>query len=525
MNYDAIIVGGGIAGLTSAAYLCKKGHRVLVLEKEAKTGGLVHTYWRNGFAFDGGIRAFENSGILYPMLKELGISMDVVQSTVRVGIEKHWVTLGSKESLMEYGSLLKTIFPGYERDVDQILEEIKQVMRHMDVIYGIDNPLFLGDRMKDPAYLLKTLLPWLIRYQYHIRKAGALQEPVTRYLKRFTESGSLIDMICQHFFAETPTFFALSYFSLYLDYSYPKGGTGVLAEKMTNYIEVLGGHIKTNEQAVEVEPKKGRVKTNQGNVYTCDQIIWAADQKAFYKALPNEGSLSWAGIRSIVEKGMGGDSVLSFFLELDLSPDYFAARCGVHGFYTPKKKGLSNLPSWKELKQRDLNRMYRWIDDYLEHTTYELSCPVLGDATLAPIGKTGLIVSTLFDYHLVTFLKERGEYETFKRYATEKVLRVLDGSAFPGLSKALVYGDCATPLTLENRYGNAHGAITGWAFQNDPMPAVHSFKQIAKSVKTPIENVFQCGQWTFSPSGLPISILTGKLASDEVEKAQKKVKA
>ena len=36
---------------------------------------------------------------------------------------------------------------------------------------------------------------------------------------------------------------------------------------------------------------------------------------------------------------------------------------------------------------------------------------------------------------------------------------------------------------------------------------------------TPIPNTYQAGAWTFSPSGLPISILTGKLAADRVNKA------
>ena len=34
MKYDAVIVGGGISGLTSAAFLCKSGHKVLLCEKE-----------------------------------------------------------------------------------------------------------------------------------------------------------------------------------------------------------------------------------------------------------------------------------------------------------------------------------------------------------------------------------------------------------------------------------------------------------------------------------------------------------
>jgi phytoene dehydrogenase-like protein len=42
------------------------------------------------------------------------------------------------------------------------------------------------------------------------------------------------------------------------------------------------------------------------------------------------------------------------------------------------------------------------------------------------------------------------------------------------------------------------------------------------SVRTPIPGVFQAGQWTFSPSGFPTAILSGKLAADQVRKALKR---
>jgi len=39
-----------------------------------------------------------------------------------------------------------------------------------------------------------------------------------------------------------------------------------------------------------------------------------------------------------------------------------------------------------------------------------------------------------------------------------------------------------------------------------------------------IANISQAGQWVFSPSGLPISVLTGKMAADRVIKVLKKKK-
>ena len=243
-EYDAIVVGGGLAGLTSAAYLSRYGYRTLLCEKGKKTGGLVNTFWHQGFAFDAGIRAFENSGILFPMLKSLGIDMAYTANPVSIGIGNRWTKLTARDSLTDYAAMLTALFPDHAQDIARIAEEIKKVMGYMDVLYGIDNPLFL-ENMHDVAYLTQTLLPWLIKYQANIRKASRLNEPIHAYLKRFTENDALIDMIAQHFFKNTPAFFALSYFGLYLDYCYPVGGTGVLAQKVTDYIRTSGGEILT----------------------------------------------------------------------------------------------------------------------------------------------------------------------------------------------------------------------------------------------------------------------------------------
>ena len=78
MDYDVIVVGGGVAGLTAAAYVAREGHTTLLCERQATCGGLVNTFKRDGFIFDGGIRALENSGILFPMLKDLGLELDFV---------------------------------------------------------------------------------------------------------------------------------------------------------------------------------------------------------------------------------------------------------------------------------------------------------------------------------------------------------------------------------------------------------------------------------------------------------------
>ena len=82
----------------------------------------------------------------------------------------------------------------------------------------------------------------------------------------------------------------------------------------------------------------------------------------------------------------------------------------------------------------------------------------------------------------------------------------------------------STPLTIEKETGNFEGAITGWSFANSKMPSENPLKKIKNSIKTPIKDVYQCGAWTFSPSGLPVSILTGKLAADRIRKDMRRRK-
>ena len=129
---QVLVVGGGMAGLTAAAYLSQAGLKVLLLEKEAKVGGLVNSFEYQGFTFDGGIRAVENSGIVMPMLRQLGIDIPFVGNGVSIGIEDAVVHLNAKESLQDYLQLLQSRFPENADDIRQFGVEIRKIMQYMD---------------------------------------------------------------------------------------------------------------------------------------------------------------------------------------------------------------------------------------------------------------------------------------------------------------------------------------------------------------------------------------------------------
>ncbi len=162
------------------------------------------------------------------------------------------------------------------------------------------------------------------------------------------------------------------------------------------------------------------------------------------------------------------------------------------------------------------------MSEYLDYTTYEIAIPALRNEKLAPKGKTGLMVSVLMDYDFISNIKSLGLYEEFKYFAEDKMISVLDDSIYGEIRRKVIHQFSSTPLTIERLSGNLEGGITGWAFTNDDIPTITKMTKIKKTCNTPIPDILQAGQWTFSPSGLPISILTGKIAADKAAKTLKK---
>jgi phytoene dehydrogenase-like protein len=528
MKYDAVVVGGGIAGLTAAAFLAKAGKSVLLCEKEHACGGLLNTFERDGFVFDGGIRATENSGVLFPMIKKLGLDIEFVGNKISVGIEDRVIRINDKGSVLAYQALLNDLYPENRQEISAIITQIEKIMEYMEVQYGIDNPLLL-DIKEDRDYFIKAILPWMVKYAITAPKISKLQEPVVDFLRRYTQNQSLLDIICQHFFQKTPAFFALSYIKLYLEYNYPLGGIGRIVEKMVALIEEHHGIISTNTEIVSVDPARKIVTDSHGGRHEYQRLIWAADQKALYRYLDPEGLVdprvktAISDRRKLIQDKIGNDSVFTLFLALDLDPGYFASIASEHFFYTPSRVGQT--AAGPVPVDGDRTTIENWLERFFTLTTYEISCPVMRDASLAPAGKTGLIVNVLFDYTLTKRIEAQGWYEEFKVFCETLILQSLDASIYPGIQEAVLQRFSSTPVTLAKLAGNTDGAIVGWAFSNHPMPAETRIPKIFNAIRTPIPGILQAGQWTYSPAGLPISILTGKLAADQVIKELKKAQS
>ena len=524
-----IIVGGGMSGLTAAVYIAKAGHDVLILEKNKECGGLLNSFSRDGFTFDAGARAILNAGIIRPMLKELEIELEMVDSPVSIGIENDVINLDAETILDDYKQLLERLYPENLRDIEKIISKIERNFKDMAILYGIDNPYF-RDMKNDRSYLLKEVLPWMGKFVFALRRMNKNSKPIEAYLENLTSNQSLIDIIAQHFFKNTPTAFALGYFYTYTDYRYPKGGTGELPKAILQKINELGGDFKTETEIVEVNPFEKTVRDKDGNIYSFDYLIWSADLKTLYQILITNG-LDKEVTREIIEQKelllskRGCESVYSLFVGVDMPLEDFSSISNGHFFYTPVKFGLgevhrSELDSLiSNFDDTPKEEILQWLDKYFKLTTYEISIPALRNPDLAPEGKTGLVISTLFEYDLVKKIKDANWYDEFKTEVETRMLDTLSNTIYPGLKEKVLFRSSATPLSIETAVGSSEGAIVGWSNEST-VPVVNELRKMGGSVKTPIPSVYQVGQWVYSPAGLPTAILTGWHAAQNVIKAK-----
>jgi phytoene dehydrogenase-like protein len=518
---DVIVVGGGIAGLTAALSLAQKGKDVLLIEKNESCGGLTNSFVRDGFRFEAGARALVNAGLVKPLIKEFDLDIKVLPNPITLGIEERLLRIDGEQSLHSYAAVLKDLYPESKDEVDRIIQAIHEIIEDMKVLYGVDNPLFAKKRnvlSKAPSAVARTLK--FVRTMYRIVR---MDTPFEDYLDTLAENQSLKDIVGQHFFRRTPVFFALSYFALYGDYIYPKGGVGAFIQRLVEGIETRGGEIRCNAEIVRVDARNKMLQDLAGNRYRYNRMIWAADLKALYTMtsdddVARESLGRFRTRKQAILAHKGAESVFSVFLAADLPPEFFRARASGHVFYTPNRRGLGTvhttelqalLQRWDTVQKEDL---YAWLEKFCHYNTFEISIPVLRDPDAAPPGKTGIIISTLFDYTLTSRIRARGWYEEFKKRVEELFIITVSSSIYPNLKDKVLFSFSASPWSICERVGSSEGSIVGWSFEGR-VPVVTSMLNMGSSVKTALPDVYAAGKWVYSPAGGPTAIMTGRIAA------------
>ena len=532
-NKKVVIVGAGMGGLTAGAYLTRLNYDVLLIEKNNRSGGLVHTFKQDGFSFDTGPRAFVNSGMVKPILKDLGIDWETLDNKISLAIEDQIFRIDTMDSIEDYKCILSKLYPENTEDIEKIMSSICKLSGYTEVLYAFDNPYFV-DYKSDKKFLVTKLLPWTFKLLYVLRKFNQFDMPMEEFLNRLTDNQSLIDILTQFFFRKTPTYFALGYFYVWLDYFYPKGGTITLPNLLHEKILKEGGKFKFNTKIQEIIPSESKVVDLEGNQYDYDHLIWAGDLKTLYRNINPTGLDSTVIEKTKAQKervlsAKAAESSFAMSIAINRPPSYFQERGGEHFFYTPSKKGLGDINrGLKESLLENFNKKSKeevltWLDDFCNFNTFEVSIPVLRDPTLAPEGKTGLMISCIFDYEIIEKIDEAGWLDEFKREMEKRIIGIFSESFFKDFKDDILFKISATPKTINKIVGSSEGSIVGWSFETEA-PVYNKLKDMPKSALTNIPNIFQAGQWAYAPAGVPIAMLTGWHSAQEIIKQSKKNK-
>ena len=522
MHKDIIVVGGGMAGLTATLSLAHLGKEVLLLEKNEICGGLMNTFERDGYRFEAGARALVNAGLVKPLMKEFSLDVEMLPNPITIGIEDKLLRIEAEDSLVQYANVLKELYPESELEIDRIIQSIRSIIEDMKVLYGVNNPLF-AEKKKNIVSLLPAMISWMMKFIRTMYRMQKMDIPFEEYLSTMTKNQSLKDIVGQHFFRKTPAFFALSYFALYNDYLYPKGGVGEFIQQLVKAIEDRGGEIQYQTEITSVDAPRKTLMDAKGNMYQYKSMIWAGDLKTLY-AITNEEDMakkSYVDFRKkkqAVLSHHGAESVFSVFLGLDLPPEFFQEKASGHSFYTPYRKGLGTIHTreLQELLQRwetiGKDELFDWLDRFCQYNTFEISIPVLRDSSAAPLGKTGMIISVLFDFELTSRIRAKGWYDEFKKRFEEQIIATISSSIYPGMKEKVLFSFSTTPSSIQKRVGSSEGSIVGWSFEGI-IPVVTSMFNMGSSVKTELPGVYAAGKWVYSPAGGPTAIMTGRIAA------------
>jgi len=520
---DIVVVGAGLAGLTAALSLAHWDKDVLLIEKNESCGGLMNSFERDGFRFEAGARALVNAGLVKPLIKEFAPNVEVLPNPITLGVEDRLLQIDGEQSLHLYSAMLKDLYPESKYEVERIINAIRKVIQDMNVLYGVDNPLLFAGEKKNILTMACSVVARMLRVSRTMYRIARMGTPFEEYLDVLATNQSLKDVIGQHFFRGTPAFFALSYFALYNDYIYPRGGVGAFTQGLVEAVEARGGEIRCKTEIVFVDAQKKILRDSAGNEYRYNRMIWAGDLKALYAMTSDEGmarrfQAKFRTRQQAILAQKGAESVFSVFVAAALPPEFFREKASGHLFYTPNRRGLGTvhttelqalLQRWDAVEKEDL---YLWLERFCHYNTFEISIPVLRDPDAAPAGETGIIISTLFDYLLTSRIRARGWYEEFKERMEELFITAVSSSIYPRLKDNVLFSFSASPWSVYERVGSSEGSIVGWSFEGE-VPVVTSIFNMGSSVKTALPDVCAAGKWVYSPAGGPTAIMTGRIAA------------
>ena len=431
MNYDIIIIGGGLGGLTAGAKLAKEGKKVLLLEQHDRPGGCATTFLRKDFIMEVGLHEMDG---LHPgdmktrIFRDLGVSERVefleVPEFYRFKNERHDIVVPHNPE--KAASVLLENFPSEGEGIKTYFEHLlnaRKIISSSDPALDRSVGEWLDEITGDDDLKLVLLGnlgyfhddPYTLSYYYYITAQGSYYGGRANFIKGGSQelSNALSDIITEN------------------------GGTVRLKKQVKSL-------IFREDRLFGVEYQdKGTVKTMESD--EAAEVIVNSSLPEFARNImpPGRSDALLEKIRSLET----GASLLTVYYGFRKPLSAIGNRhYSTFIFDDPVRK-----PGDIVLNNRDdfSRRSFTFVD-YSQV-----------DSGLAPEGKSvaaACCIDYLNDWEGLT----RSQYMDKKSEVAEVITGRLE-KLIPGFSDAVEYVEVATAMTVKKYTLNTGGAVYGFA--------------------------------------------------------------
>ena len=475
MNYDVIIIGAGLGGLTAGAKLAKEGKKVLLIEQHSVPGGCATTFKRGVFTMEVGLHEMDGPStrdMKTRIFNELEVSGNV--NFIKVPEFYHFVndrlSITIPHNIEEAKKILYDAFPEEVAGIDAFFLQITGPRKKS---HGND---LLGNKS------LGDFLDMIIH----------------------NDELKLVLLGNLGYFHDDPYSISLGYYSVaqgsYFSggASYIKGGSQKLSDHLSGYVKSHGGtvimnHIVTglvieNNELIGITYKSKRGASAEQFKAFGDVIIANAAMPNIVDMLPVEYRVK---LKSELKKQTTGASLLTIYF----------------GFKKlPKELGHKHYSVFvfdKSIKtQADIIKNNRGSFDSRSFTFIDYGQI---DSGLAPEGKSvGAIccIDYLSDWERLSDKEYRRKKEAVAKIFIERLEKLI-----PGISEVIEYYEVATSATIKRYTFNPGGAVYGFAQTPGKLPIDTSYL---------FDNLYFASAWGKTGGGFSGAIYSGFLCAYDV---------
>ncbi|MCI5130006.1 MAG: FAD-binding protein [Candidatus Electrothrix sp. EH2] len=506
-NYDVIIIGAGLGGLSCAAWLVQYGFKPLVLDQRDKVGGYATSFKRGHFTCEASLHGITGNPIYSDMACQLlGVSETELMS-ILVPHEYSWNALYRNELALDFPSgipggnsgiqqmreMLLPLFPEESMPLSRYMDDWESLLREIGLFYT-----------NAPENGMPPLDVFFKSYPIWARMIGkTLAEHISECGIRNRKLRSILGQSWAYYGlppSQLPAWVYLWATGSYHNYGkfYIRGTSQSLSDILAGVIMKAGGTILLDTEVKKIILDNGRavgVQTEDNAYYGNAVVSNASVPQTFGRLLP-ESAVPSKYMEQITQYRPSISHVSVWLgLNQDISTDIHQSDLFIYPNYDPEKAYKAAMqcnPYGAGITMMNYDRL---IKGFSPHGTSLISL-------LMPSG-----YRMWQRYEADYFSGDKRRYYKRKKHITRKMIRMAEQSVLPELSDMIIMQDSSTPLTNVRFTGNTEGAMYGFEQVRDNS----GFKRLGNRVEA-IPGLYLSGAWTNPGGGFELVMLSGKEA-------------